>query len=100
MFDNDAKDHLVDSSISGYGWTEDMPMYGWIVGDVGRYSTKSDDDDYDDDEFYHVATRRFRSLFEVTPAGGDGGNDDDDDDDVPVVLITGASGMLGRALHR
>ncbi|KAL3822799.1 hypothetical protein ACHAXA_005964 [Cyclostephanos tholiformis] len=58
MFDNDAKDHLVDSSISGYGWTEDMPMYGWIVGDVGRYSTKSDDDDYDDDEFYHVATRR------------------------------------------
>ena len=123
QFEADVDRHLVDPANAGYGWTESRAIYGWVVGDVGCYRRRAtslslandddNDDDDNDDEGGYLAIRRFRSLFEVTregrrrdegDVGGVGGDDGDCDDDDggggPTILITGASGMLGRALHR
>ncbi|KAL7527552.1 hypothetical protein ACHAWF_002224 [Thalassiosira exigua] len=81
-FEADADKHLVDPS-SGYGWRPDRPMFGWVVGERGV----CEPDGGGGDEGV-VAVRRMRSLFEIV------------DTDTPTILITGASGMLGRALHR
>lgn len=79
QFEADIDKHLVDSS-SGYGWSDNRPMYGWVVGSYGSYS----EDDVSNDK-HITAERRMRSLFELNGT---------------TILITGASGMLGRALHR
>ena len=83
QFEADVDKHLVDSS-SGYGWSDNRPMYGWVVGSYGLYSQ----DDVSNDK-YITAERRMRSLFELNKTF-----------DGTTILITGASGMLGRALHR
>ena len=88
-FEADAAKHLVDAA-SGYGWRDDRPMYGWVVGTRGRYRPGGHGDD-DGRIEYATAERRRRSLFELLPRR---------ERDRPTVLITGASGMLGRALHR
>ena len=62
QFEVDEAKHLVDSS-SGYGWSEDRPMYGWVVGSFGVYN----DDSVDSSEY--VADRRMRSLFEISGKG-------------------------------
>lgn len=86
QFEADEEKHLVDPS-SGYGWTDARPMYGWAVASRGVYD--SEDGDGDD---CASAERRRRSLFELLPRKKKKGP--------PKILITGASGMLGRALHR
>ena len=37
QFEADADKHLVDPS-SGYGWNDNRPMYGWVVGSCGAYT--------------------------------------------------------------
>mmetsp|Transcript_7879 Transcript_7879/g.16856 ORF Transcript_7879/g.16856 Transcript_7879/m.16856 type:complete len:199 (-) Transcript_7879:501-1097(-) len=62
QFENDEEKHMVHSN-SGYGWSDNRPMFGWVVGNFRRYT-----DDYD--EFSAkcnncIAERRMRSLFEL-----------------------------------
>ena len=78
QFEIDADKHLVDPS-SAYGWSDDRPMYGWVVGRCGTYIA-------DESTNNIIAKRRMRSLFQIGKK--------------PTVLITGASGMLGRAVYR
>ena len=80
QFEADADKHLVDPS-SGYGWSDDRPMYGWVVGRCGTYSK------FHNDNTIYIAKRRMRSLFQIV-------------EKKPVILITGASGMLGRSVYR
>jgi len=79
QFEADADKHLVDPS-SGYGWNDNRPMYGWVVGSCGAYIV-------DENTKNIIAKRRMRSLFQIVTTK-------------PVILITGASGMLGRAIYR
>eukprot|EP00580_Thalassiosira_gravida_P017177 CAMPEP_0201657964 /NCGR_PEP_ID=MMETSP0494-20130426/1023_1 /ASSEMBLY_ACC=CAM_ASM_000839 /TAXON_ID=420259 /ORGANISM="Thalassiosira gravida, Strain GMp14c1" /LENGTH=576 /DNA_ID=CAMNT_0048134889 /DNA_START=8 /DNA_END=1738 /DNA_ORIENTATION=+ len=83
QFEADEEKHMVDPS-SGYGWSEERPMYGWVVGSFGVHEG--------DNDGYTTAERRMRSLFELLPKN--------EKNTTPTILITGASGMLGRALHR
>ncbi|KAL9181186.1 hypothetical protein ACHAXT_009991 [Thalassiosira profunda] len=78
QFEADANKHLVDPA-SKYGWSEERPMYGWVVGSRGGCAS-------DEENVACTAVRRMRSLFELHMK--------------PTILVTGASGMLGRALHR
>ncbi|KAL7538554.1 hypothetical protein ACHAXR_009542 [Thalassiosira sp. AJA248-18] len=80
QFEADVDKHMVDPS-SSYGWSDERPMYGWVVGSRGVIT---------DDNEYDIAERRMRSLFELRCQKNS----------MPTILITGASGMLGRALHR
>jgi mRNA N6-methyladenine demethylase len=61
-FERDEPLHLVKPD-SGYGWKDDAnnAIYGWVVGEHGRYS------DTDESEHFHFSSgvRRFRSLFEL-----------------------------------
>lgn len=84
QFEADADKHLVDLS-SKYDWSDHRPMYGWVVGSCMKY-----EQDVSSDTEY-IAKRRMRSLFEISCQNGK---------HMPKILITGASGMLGRALHR
>ena len=80
QFDTDVKKHLVDN-LSDYGWSDDRPMYGWVVDSCGVYTSNDDDD-----ATYDIAERCMRSLFQLKRQ--------------TTIVITGASGMLGRALLR
>ena len=69
QFEADEDKHLVDSN-SGYGWSEERPMFGWVVGSYGVYAiddaaglmSRSGDDAA---HYEFVAERRMRSLFEI-----------------------------------
>lgn len=57
-FESDALLHLVPLN-SGYGWSNERPMYGWVVGTSKKEVTE------DDKNLATVAIRRMRSLFEI-----------------------------------
>ena len=59
-FEADQEKHLVDPN-SGYGWNDERPMYGWVVGSF----QKQEADDADGGSVDTVAVRRMRSLFEI-----------------------------------
>lgn len=56
QFEADEQKHLVPAA-SGYGWDDEKPLYGWVVGTRGRYSN--------DDDIALFGERRMRSLFEL-----------------------------------
>ena len=59
-FEADEKAHLV-SADSGYGWKKDKTkvVYGWIVGECGRFESEKESIEY------KSAVRRMRSLFQL-----------------------------------
>jgi hypothetical protein len=57
QFEADERKHLVTSN-SGYGWNDERPIYGWVVGTSGVYNS-------DDKDCKYIAERRMRSLFEI-----------------------------------
>jgi len=59
-FEADREKHLVDPN-SGYGWNDERPMYGWVVGSYHKHDTV----DVDGGSVGAVAVRRMRSLFEI-----------------------------------
>ncbi len=60
-FEADQDKHLVDPN-SGYGWNDERPMYGWVVGSYHKQDTI---DDLDGRSVDTVAIRQMRSLFEI-----------------------------------
>mmetsp|Transcript_9189 Transcript_9189/g.13858 ORF Transcript_9189/g.13858 Transcript_9189/m.13858 type:complete len:667 (-) Transcript_9189:1525-3525(-) len=59
-FEADREKHLVDPN-SGYGWNDERPIYGWVVGSYH----KQDVVDVDKGSVDAVAVRRMRSLFDI-----------------------------------
>ncbi len=62
QFENDEDKHMVHSN-SGYGWNDNRPMFGWVVGNYGVYT--NGDDEFSPKCNNCNAERRMRSLFEL-----------------------------------
>jgi hypothetical protein len=67
-FEADESLHLVSPN-SGYSWKqgETRILYGWIVGDCGRFHDASKNSEH---ATYQSASRRMRSLFELRTKNG------------------------------
>ncbi|KAL3774655.1 hypothetical protein HJC23_002464 [Cyclotella cryptica] len=57
QFQADERKHLVPPN-SGYGWDDQRPIYGWVVGTSGVHNS-------DDKDCKYIAERRMRSLVEI-----------------------------------